>query len=733
MSDGRGLKQKGEKIVHTMCTSRCGGACLMKVHVRDGVITRIEADDGREPQLRGCLRGRAYRQRVYSPDRLLHPMKRVGRRGEGEFERISWDEALDRTAGELRRIRDTCGPASIMLVQTAADVGTLNDSGSLERLLGMFGGYTAAWGITSFHAGISASLASYGTCYCSNTRDDLVNSKLIIMWGWNPADAVNGSNTCWYLARAKEAGARIVCVDPRFTDSAATFSNQWVPIRPGTDTAMMLAMAYVMVRGRLQSQSFLDKHTTGFDRFRDYVLGHQDGVPKTPEWAAAITGVPAATIVHLAQDYAMVKPAALMAGIAPGRTANGEQYHRAAITLAAMTGNVGVHGGDAGARAWESTMGGFPYPMDPTISCIPPVPNPVEKAYPGRPGPLSYREPRVHFSKLADAVLKGKAGGYHADFKAMVIAQCNYLVQMPDSNKIARALRSLEFVVVEEQFMTPTARFADIILPVATYLERNDVTYGAGAAYIGAVNKAIEPRGESRPPWRIAADLARRMGLQGYLTKSEEEMLEDRAMANGVYDYRRFRKKGIYRLNTLVPYVAFRKQVQDPAKNPFPTPSGKIEIFSQQWADLGIPGLTPTAQYIEGLEGPGGPLAKKYPLQLVTSLLKRRASSQFENLPWLRELQPHALMISSADARVRGIKDGDMVRVFNDRGAIDIRARVTERIMPGVVDVPRGAWYSPDGDGVDRAGCASVLTSDDHSPGGSFTSNSVLVEVARAG
>lgn len=732
MSDGRGFKHKGEKTVHTMCASHCGGACLMKVHVRDGAITRIETDDGREPQLRGCLRGRAYRQRVYAPDRLLHPLKRVGQRGEGKFERISWDEALSRTASELTRVKNAYGPASIMLAQTAGDVCTLNNFGGLERLLSMFGGYTSPWGITSFHAGVYASLVSYGTYFCSNTRDDLVNSRLIVMWGWNPADAVSGANTCWYLARAREAGARIVCIDPRFTDSAATFANQWIPIRPGTDTAMLLAMANVMIQGRLHSQGFLDQYTIGFGRFRDYVLGREDGVPKTPEWAAAITGVPAATIVHLAQDYAMVKPAALMAGTAPGRTSCGEQYHRAAITLAAMTGNVGIHGGDAGARAWESIMGGFPYPMEAMASCIERVSNPVEKAYPLKPGPLSYREPRVHFSKLADAILKGKAGGYHADFKAMVIAGCNYLVQMPDSNKIARALRSLEFVMVEEQFMTPTARFADIVLPVATYLERSDVTYGVGAAYIGAVNKVIEPRGEAMPPWRIAADLAGKMGLAGYVTKSEEEMLEDRAMANGVYDYRRFRKKGIYRLNMLIPYVAFRKQIEDPVRNPFPTPSGKIEIYSQQWADLGIPNLTPVPQYFEGREGPGDPLARKYPLQLVATHLKRRALSQFDNIPWLKELQPQAAMISTADARVRGIADGDMVRIFNDRGAIDIRAQVTERIMPGVVDVPQGAWYSPDATGVDRAGCANVLTSEELSPGGSFTFNSTLVEVARA-
>ena len=734
MSDGEGGESaKAEKVVHTVCASHCGGACLLKVHVSDGVITRVETDDGREPQLRACLRGRAYRQRVYAPDRLLYPMKRVGNKGEGKFERVSWDEALDRVAGELKRARDTYGPASILLAQMTGDVCSLNNFGAMDRLLSMAGGYTSPWGVTSFQAGVYASLVTYGTWFASNTRDDLVNSKLIIMWGWDPANTITGTNTSWYLARAREAGARIVSVDPRHTDSAATFADVWIPIRPGTDTAMLMAMAYVMIKENLYNEAFLNTHTIGFDRFKDYVLGLEDGTPKTPAWAEPITGVPSATIEQLAHWYATIRPAALMTGIAPGRTAYGEQYHRAAITIAAMTGNVGIHGGDAGARAWESVMGGFPYPVNSMTSAIERAPNPVEKAFPSdRRGPLFYKKPRIHFSKLADAILKGKAGGYFADYKALVVAQCNYLVQFPNSNKIAEALRSLEFVVVEEQFMTPTAKFADILLPVATFMERNDITPGVGSACIGCVNQVIEPLGESKPPWLIAAELAKRMGIDGYMDRSEEEILEERARNNGVSDYHRFKKRGVYRLKMLVPHVAFKKQVEDPANNPFPTPSGKIEIYSQQWADLGIPGLAPIPKYIESWEGRSDPLAKKYPLQLITTHLKRRALSQFDNIPWLKELQDQAVLINTEDARARGICDGDMVRVFNDRGEILIRARVTERIMPGVVDVPHGAWYAPDRNGVDRGGCANVLTSEEHSPGGSIAYNTALVEVAQA-
>jgi anaerobic dimethyl sulfoxide reductase subunit A len=720
------------QIVPTFCASHCGGACLLKVHVRDGVITRIEADDGEEPQLRACLRGRAYRQRIYAPDRLLYPLKRVGARGEGNFQRISWDEALDTVAAELKRVRDDYGAASIILAQMTGDVCVLNNFGCMDRLLSMFGGYSSPWGVTSFQAGVYSSLVTYGSYFASNTRDDLLNSRLIIMWGWDPANTVTGTNTCWFLARAKENGTSIISVDPRYTDSAATLADVWVPIRPGTDTAVLIAMAYVMIKEHLHREDFLAKYTHGFELFRNHVMGEEDAMPKTPAWAEAISGVPSATIEWLARQYAHIKPAALMAGIAPGRTAYGEQYHRAASTLAAMSGNVGIHGGDAAARAWESVMGGFPYPVDSMVSAIDRAPNPVEKAFTTRKkGPLFYREPRIHYSKLADAILTGKAGGYHTDYKALVVTQCNYLVQFPNTNKISKALKALEFVVVEEQFMTPTAKYADIILPVATFLERNDMTPGVGMPFLGKVNKVVEPLGETRPPYRIAADLAERLGIEGYLSKTEEEILEDRAHQSGIYDYARFKKRAIYRLNMLAPHVAFKRQIEDPANNPFRTPSGKIEIFSQQWAELGIAGLPPLPTYLESDESAGDGQKKKYPLQLVTTHMKRRALSQFDNIPWLREVQEHSILINSEDAKVRRISDGDMVRVFNDRGEIAVPARVTERIMPGVVDLPHGAWYSPDANGLDRGGCANVLTNDEYTPGGSFTYNTVLVEVTR--
>ncbi len=734
----------GKEIITTTCASHCGGSCILKLHVKDGVITHIETDDGQEPQLRACLRGRAYRQRVYAPDRLLYPMKRVGERGEGKFERISWDEALDTIASEIIRVRDAYGPESILVIQMAGDVGNLHNAGQMVKVLSLAGGFTDTWGITSFQGGLYAQQVTYGTHYTCNTRDDLVNARLIVMWGWNPANTITGINTNWYLAQAKEAGAKIVAIDPRYTDSAATFAHQWIPIRPGTDGAMLLAMAHVMIRENLHNQKFLDTYTIGFDKFKEYVTGIEDGVAKTPEWAETMTGVSSTTIENLARDYATIKPAALMAGIAPGRTAYGEQYHRIAITIAAMTGNVGIHGGDAAGRSWESIIGGYPYEMPQgPIQGVQPYKmsrgasgDHIDEKVPSLSSGYSpgYWPSKVHNCDVPNFIQKGKAGGYPVDCKLIVMANCSYVNSFPNVNRIVQALKSkeVEFIFVQEQFVTPTVKFADIVLPTNTFIERNDIVNGVGLAFYGYAKKAIESLGESKSQYEIAALLASRLGISGFNDKTEEDWLREMVENSEIPDYDWFEQNGIYRIKLPEAYVAFKKQIQDPTNNPFPTQSGKIEIYSQHLAELDHPEIPPIPKYIETWESRRDLLAAKYPLQLISTHFKRRANAQFENIPWLRELEPQAVLISSADAQARGISDGDMVRVFNDRGQMVIPAKVTERIMPGVVDIPHGAWYDPDQKGIDRGGCANVLTKDTYSPGGAFPYNTCLVEVQKA-
>jgi len=724
-----------KKIVSTACCSHCGGVCLLKVHVSDGVITRIETDDGEEPQLRACLRCRAYRQRVYDPDRLKYPMRRIGERGEGRFERISWDQALDQVAEELNIVRRQYGPSSVLFLGGGGDTMHLHNSALIQDLVAATGGCTNRWGIHSFEGGLYSSLATYGTLSSLSDCDDLLNSRLIILWGLDPANTIKRTNTTWYLIQAKEAGAKIICIDPRYTDSTATLADQWIPIIPGTDTAMLIAMAYVIIKENLQDQAFLDTYTVGFDQFKRYVLGVEDGVPKTPSWAEPITGVSAQTIKELACAYAKTKPAALIAGIAPGRTAYGEQFHRATEVLSALTGNTGVHGGWSGRLhegplkygGFDFRLGGLPVKKD----------NPVEAGHPPRKTALptgkgADNRVRIHFSDVADAIIKGKAGGFPADIKMLMVMQANVINQYPNSNKMAKAFKKLGFIVVEEQVLSPTAKFADILLPVSTFMERKDIAVGGATPIYGFVSKVIEPLYESKSPFQICSALAKRLGISFYGEKTEEEWLQEMVKGSHIEGYDSFKKKALFRVKFSKPRVGFKKQIENLQDNSFPTPSGKIEIYSKRLADMNHPEIPPIPKYIEAWEGRNDPLTAKYPLQLITTHAKRRAHSQFERVPWLRELIPHAVSINTTDAEVRGIQDGDHVRVFNDRGEIVMPARVSERIMPGVVDLPQGAWFSPDEQGIDKGGCGNVLTKDACSPAGAACYNNSLVQVHKA-
>jgi anaerobic dimethyl sulfoxide reductase subunit A len=310
----------------------------------------------------------------------------------------------------------------------------------------------------------------------------------------------------------------------------------------------------------------------------------------------------------------------------------------------------------------------------------------------------------------------------------------NYVNQYGDSNKIVRALRSLEFMVTQEQVMSATARYADVILPANTFLERNDVTTGAVAPFYGYQNQVVAPAGESKSHLEIVLALAHRLGITEFDEMTEDGWLRCLVAENrDIADYEAFRRAGIHKLTLSAPVVAFEQQIRDPDHYPFPTPSGKIEIFSQDLADLEDPQIPPIPQYHEPREGINDPLVGKYPLQLLTPHTKFRAHSQFDGLPWLRELYTNEVTLSTADAAVRDIRDGDIVRIFNDRGEIVVPARVTERIMSGVVSVAEGAWYDPDEDGIDRGGCANVLTGDFTSPGGAFCSSSALVQVVKSG
>jgi anaerobic dimethyl sulfoxide reductase subunit A len=406
----RSQAKPGETIVTSTCGHNCGGRCVVNAHVRDGRIVHISTDARRwtpdHPPLPACARGVGQIERTYHPDRLRYPMRRTGPRGSGQYERITWDMALDTVAQQMLRIRQTYGNAAILDASRTGSQSMLHGRVAAQRFLHMFGGCTDLWSNMSAEAEVFSVRITYGAKdYKSSGREptDFINSKLILMWGWSPGDGTFGTGTMQYLKHAKKNGTRIVCVDPRVTMTSRQLADEHVFIRPSTDAAALIAMAYVIVSENLHDQAYCDRYVLGLDEgpvpagasYKSYLLGLTDGQPKTPEWAAAITGIPAETIHRLATEFATSKPAAIQTGYAAGRTVFGEQFHRAAYALAAITGNVGISGGSSGVSNGATGRAG--------IKSLPIGTNPIEA--------------KVASPLLADLLARGKQGGYPADIR----------------------------------------------------------------------------------------------------------------------------------------------------------------------------------------------------------------------------------------------------------------------------------------------------------------------------
>lgn len=740
----------GERTVWSACVVNCGSRCPLRLQVKDGQIVRVlpdnTGDDGLlTRQIRACVRGRNMRQRVYNPDRLKAPMRRVEgtKRGGGEWEEISWDEALDLVAEKLTYTIDTYGNEAIYKNYGSgvwnAHLGT---SGGWARLFNLLGGFLGYYGNYSYAQIIGITKHHYGNPdeQISNSFEDSAqNSRLIVLWGNNPQETrmSGGGNTFTSLFAKKERDVRVIVVDPRYSDSAAVLADQWIAPKPGTDAALVAGMAHVMITENLHDQAFLDTYCQGFDEdhmpdgvptgnsYRSYVFGQgPDGVEKTPAWAASITGVPESTIVRFARDLAQTKPANITQGWGPQRHANGENQARAIYTLAALTGNVGVPGGGTGGRE------GYYWPES---QWFPDGENPVKTKI----SMFGWTDAIDHGPEMT-ALKDGVVGKDKLDvgIKFMLQYGGNMLAsQHADINRTRALLEDeskCEFILVVDNQMTASARMADLILPDTTTSERWDLVpseYTGDMAYLIMAEQAIEPLYDTMNSYDMCAGIAERLGVAKEFTEGRDLegwarwLQEENQKAHPHFpSFDELREMGVYRYTSPQGLtVALKDFRDDPVANPLATPSGKIELFSTGLWELAHtwefddpePGdrITALPEHMDTWEGAEEAKTNvTHPLQIIGHHYKGRTHSTYANLSNNIEAHPQMAWISSRDAEARGISNGDMVEVFNDRGRIRIPARVTARIMPGVVSVPQGAWFNPDADGVDIGGAVNTLT-----------------------
>ncbi len=720
---------EADKVVPTCSTFDCGGKCDIRAHMRDGVVTQITTlpDNELDPQMpvmRACVRGRGYRKFVYHPDRLKYPMKRVGKRGEGKFERISWEEATTLIADNLKRITQQYGPASRYVhVGTAVSGGTFSGDAMARRLLNLTGGYLEYYHSVSLGNTAAATPYTYGVAASGNSMDTLLDTKLVILWGHNPTETIFG-HTNYYFQIMKLNGTRFIVVDPRYSDTVSSLADQWIPLLPTTDNALMDAMMYVIISENLHDKPFIDTYTLGFDEnsmpegvpenesLVAYLFGAKDGVHRTPEWAEKITHVPAQTIRQLARDYANTKPAALIQGWGPQRHICGERTARGSTLLASITGNVGIKGG------WAAGYGG----SSNRKFCVgPDMPeNPVQ----AKISIMNWMQAADDASKVTPQDgLKG-VDKLDSNIRLLFSLAGNYLAnQNPDIHQAAKLLEDeskIEFIVLSDLFMTPSAKYADVLLPETSFMERWNIgeTWGT-ASYLILSEKLIEPEFERRTDYEWLREVAKKLGVEAEFSQGRDEkqwiehIWEQTRLAmpdENLPDFATLQNTRRHLFKS-APHIAFEANIRDPQNNPFPTPSGKIEIFSKRLFDMQDPEIPALSHYVPAFEGPEDKLTAKYPLQLITWKGKNRANSNQYPNPWLQEVQTQKLWLNPQDAKQRGIGEGDSVKIYNDRGVSIIPVEITPRIIPGVVAMQAGAWWQPDAQGIDRGGCANVLSS----------------------
>jgi anaerobic selenocysteine-containing dehydrogenase len=680
------------KVVRAACPHDCPDTCGMLVTVKDGVAVRIQGDPSM-PFTQGtlCTKVAYYLERTYSPERLRHPMRRAGPKGSGRFVRISWDEALDEIAARLKALAAE-DPQTILPLSYAGTMGMVQYSSMDRRFFHRLGASILDRTLCSSAGKMGLKYTLGGSVGMDPER--FAEAKLILLWGANPV--VSNLHLWSRVQEAKRRGARVVAIDP-YRSLSAEKCTQHIALLPGTDGALALAMMHVILRDGLVDRDYVAKYTVGFEQLAERVQRY------TPEWAAGVCGLRPEEIVELARAYGTIKPAAIRLNYGMQRHAGGGIAARTIACLPALTG------------AWRDPAGGIVLTTADFYA--------FDHAALERPDLLGERRPRViNHAQLGDALVSAQP-----PVKAVIVYNNNPVAVCPESAKVIAGFRREDlFCVVLDSFLTDTADYADIVLPATTQLEHADVHKSYGHLYVLANNPAIAPVGESLPNSEVFRRLAAKMGFDEPCFRDSDEDLCRQALASTSPRMRGIawdavKESGWQRLSVPERFAPF-------AEGGFPTPSGKCEFYSEALARQGLdplPFYNPPAE--SASSNPA--LARRYPLAFLSPPARNFLNSSFANLKRFRDLEGGPrLEMHPEDAAARGIRDGDTVRVFNDRGSFTLSARVNGRPRRGVVVAPSVWWkkYSPDGGNANNVTGQRITDL-----GGGATFYDCLVEVER--
>jgi anaerobic selenocysteine-containing dehydrogenase len=639
-------------VVNTVC-NMCSTRCGINVRVEEGRIVDVKGME-EHPVHDLCLRSQAIPELVHSLDRITHPLRKVN----GRFEEISWNDAFDLIASKLTQIKKQHGPRAL-LVHVGIPFVATHTQKIIRRFSDLYGtpNYTTGSSFCSLARTMSYNLTCGGHL-CPDYSDD---TRCMLIWGMNPEESFpSQANTILGL---REKGAKLIVIDPRST-SMAKEADYHAQLRPGTDTALALGLINVLIAEELYDKAFVDAWTIGFDKLVDHVEKY------TPETVEEITWVPAKTIMKIAETYAANKSASITLGISLDHSTNGIQASRAISTLIAVAGNMDIAGGNIFAPGFRQTN----LRVEDKIARDKPV---------GADYPLFTK---YTLEQTVTPAIDGILCEEPYPIKALLVVGANPVLAWPNTSKVKRVLEELEFVVVADLFMTDTAKMADIILPGTTFLERQDLLdyRNRGFPIIVRTDKAIEPVGNSREDWKIWAELGRKMGYGEYFPwKETDELFAYLLEEAGISLDQMKQNPGGF------PYA--EQKYQKYLENGFNTPSGKVEVSSELMKQHGY---DPLPTFMEPAESPVSrpDLAEKYPLILIAGPRTRfYYHSQYRNLSLLRKEMPEALIeIHPETASRAGISDGDMVKVESLRGAMKVKAKLTEDIHPKVLCAQHG-------------------------------------------